>query len=91
MMTKEQMKQLWEHIKALHPEELEASCEEFEFDSARMADVDMFTEDDIESIWFDLMYMLVEGVYDGRFDMMYETLIEVLGFPDTLVNELLAW
>ena len=91
-MTREQIKIFWDHINNnFEKEEINVMIEDFEFKSEYLDDLNSISDEELPEFVDFLIYMTLNELYDGVFEMMFDTLVDVVGVSETKANELLAW
>ena len=91
-MTREQIKIFWDHINNnFEKEEINVMIEDFEFKAEYLDDLNSISDEELPEFVDFLIYMTLNELYDGVFEMMFDTLVDVVGVSETKANELLAW
>ena len=91
-MTREQIKIFWDHINNnFEKEEIDVMIEDFEFKAEYLDDLNSISDEELPEFVDFLIYMTLNELYDGVFEMMFDTLVDVVGVSETKANELLAW
>lgn len=91
-MTREQIKIFWDHINNnFEKEEINVMIEDFEFKAEYLDDLNSISDEELPEFVDFLIYMTLNELYDGVFEMMFDTLVDVVGVSENKANELLAW
>lgn len=89
MDAKNNIKALWEYLnEAFESEEIEATAQEFDFDTARLTPdrLSALPEGESSGVLFDLAYMAVNGLFGGDFHTWNEVLCYSLGFDEETLD-----
>ena len=85
---KEDIKRLWEYLNdAFEEDEVKDATDEFSFESEKMSDesLDNMSDENLRSLFFDMAYMAVNGLFGGDFHTWNEVL-ESFGFDDETID-----
>jgi hypothetical protein len=93
MNIKNNLKVLWNYLKdGFEPEEIEAAFEEtmdgFEYEPAQINDemIEALPDAKASTLFFDIGYMAVNGLFGGDWDTWYEVLHYSLAFDDSTIE-----
>ena len=93
MSTKNDVKELWKYLTDIFErEEIEAafvaSMEGFEYEPAKINAemIDALSDEEAQSLLFDINYMAVNELFGGDFGTWNEVLVYSLGFDDETLD-----
>lgn len=94
MFSADDIKKLWEYIKRIFAEEeIDTAIENSEFDIAKLTDENLATlsEEDLWSLFADLIYFVLNELAGGDFHVMHDVLHDVLALDEEVVDNFLDW
>ena len=80
----------WEHLSDTVPtENMEYAIDEFDIDVEKVRNTNELSEEEATTLMCNLVYMAVNGLFSGDFDVVYDILVDVCEMPEDLAEELL--